>query len=268
MTLMPFDSSLSRRHFLQFFAGGAALMAGGGPSLAGEARIAVLIEAAQVLPSVAQRIDFIAGALRGARYRGYTLIGGPRQTEKFVARDDGFDCVTFCETVLAAAKAGDLGQFETNLKAIRYHNGVVEWRERNHYFFEWSQHNIDNNTCRPIAMDGSVELQKSVYWHRQLGRHRFTMKVIPRATLLANKSTLAAGDIIGFVTARPNMDYFHVGFVAFGSGGELLLRHASLSRHRVLDERMDRFLAVNRVRYVTLLRAEEPAAGPVAAKKG
>jgi hypothetical protein len=46
----------------------------------------------------------------------------------------------------------------------------------------------------------------------------------------------------------------------------LLLRHASESRHCVLDERMDRFLAHNRVRYVTLLRPEQPAAA-VAVKK-
>jgi hypothetical protein len=38
------------------------------------------------------------------------------------------------------------------------------------------------------------------------------------------------------------------------------LRHAALSRHRVLDERMDGFVAQNRVRYVTLLRPEQPAA--------
>ena len=84
-------------------------------------------------------------------------------------RDDGFDCVTFCETVLAAAIAHDLGEFETALRAIRYHNGVVDWRERNHYFFEWGQHNVENKTCRWIAMDGAVELQKTVYWHRELG---------------------------------------------------------------------------------------------------
>jgi hypothetical protein len=268
MPAMRFDSELNRRYILQILAGGAAFVAGSGPSLAGEARIALLIEAAQVLPAVAQRIDFIASALRGTTYRGYTLIGGPHQPEKFVARDDGFDCVTFCETVLAAAMARDLGEFETNLKAVRYRNGVVAWRERNHYFFEWSQHNIENRTCRAIDMDGSVELEKSVYWQPELGRRHFSMTVIPRATILANKSRLAAGDIIGFVTVRPNLDYFHVGFIAFGKGGELLLRHASLSRHRVLDERMDRFFALNRVRYVTLLRAEEPAAGAVAVKKG
>lgn len=265
---MSHDSGLSRRHLLQILAGGVAFgVAGSTAGHAGEARIGALIEAAKTLPSVTQRIDFIAAALRGTRYRVYTLIGGPHRPEKFVVRDDGFDCVTFCETVLAAAKSSNLDEFEAALRTVRYHNGVVTWRERNHYFFEWSQHNIDNKTCRAIAMDGSVALQKSVYWHHQLGRRRFTMTVIPRATMLAHKAKLAAGDIVGFVTARPNLDYFHVGFIAFGKDGELLLRHASQSRHRVLDERLERFLSANRVRYVTLLRAQEPA-GASAVKNG
>ena len=249
--------ALSRRNVLQVLAGGAAFAAGISPGAAGEARIGRLIDAAKNLPTIAQRIDFISAALRGTRYRGYTLIGGPHRPEKFVVRDDGFDCVTFCETVLAAAMARDPVGFEPALQAIRYHHGIVAWRERNHYFFEWGKHNIENKTCRSLAMDGAVTLEKTVYWHRALGRRRFAMSVIPRATLLANKPQLASGDIIGFVTQQPNLDYFHVGFVAFGENGELLLRHASQSRHRVLDERLERFLSANRVRYVTLLRAEE-----------
>jgi len=266
--VMPSDSGLSRRHILQILAGGAALAAGSRPVLAGDARIGRLIGEAKALPGIAQRIDFISRALRGTRYQEYTLIGGPRRAEQFVVRDDAFDCVTFCETVLAAATAHDIGEFESSLRAIRYHNGVVAWRERNHYFFEWGQHNVENKTCRAVPMDGAVDLIKTVYWHRELGRRRFAMRVIPRATFLANQRLLANGDIVGFVTQRPNLDYFHVGFVAFGGNGELLLRHASQSRHRVLDERMDHFLAQYRVRYVTLLRPQEPAAGPVAAKKG
>jgi hypothetical protein len=265
---MPFDSGLNRRHILQILAGGAVYAAGSGASAAGETRIERLIDEAKTLPTIAQRIDFISAALRGTRYRGYTLIGGPHNPEKFVVRDDGFDCVTFCETVLAAARAGNLDEFETTLRAIRYHNGIVAWRERNHYFFEWSQHNIDNKTCRAITMDGAVVLDKSVSAQRGLGRRHFSMTVIPRATMLANRTQLAHGDIVGFVTARPDLDYFHVGFITFGAGGELLLRHAAQSRHRVLDERMDRFLALNRVRYVTLLRPEEPVSDAVAVKKG
>jgi hypothetical protein len=251
--------TVNRRDILHLLACGAAVAAAG-PSQAGEARIERLIAEAQRFSAISQRIDFISGALRGTRYRRYTLIGGPHRRERFVLRDDGFDCVTFCETVLAAAGARDILEFETKLREIRYHNGTVNWFERNHYFFEWSRRNIENRICRAVVLDGAVEIEKTVYWHRALGKRTFAMQVIPRAVFLANRDKLAGSDIVGFVTQRPNLDYFHVGFIAFGGDGELLLRHAALSRHRVLDERMDRFVAQNHVRYVTLLRPEQLAA--------
>jgi hypothetical protein len=257
---MPFDLPVDRRSILGLLGGGLASVAGVRPAHAAEGRIGQLIDQARNKGSVSQRIDFISGALRGTRYQGYTLIGGPRRPEQFVVRDDAFDCVTFCEIVLAAAIAGNRGEFDSVLRTIRYHNGIVAWHERNHYFFEWGQHNIENRICRAISMDGSVEIEKTVYWHKELGRRRFSINVIPRSVLLANRQQLANGDIIGFITRRPNLDYFHVGFVAFDSGGKLMLRHASQSRHRVLDERMDQFLAANRVRYITLLRPQEPRA--------
>ncbi len=252
--------SLSRRSILGLFGGGAAYLADARPVSAAELRIGELIEQAHGKGKISQRIDFISGALRGTRYQGYTLIGGPRRPEKFVMRDDAFDCVTFCETVLAAAIAGNRGEFDSVLRTIRYHNGVVAWRERNHYFFEWGRHNVENRICRDVVMDGSLRIEKTVDSQEGLDKRRFSMRVIPSANFLANKGKLENGDIVGFVTRRPNLDYFHIGFVAFGGHGELLLRHASQSRHRVLDEPMDRFIAVNRVRYVTLLRPQEPRA--------
>jgi hypothetical protein len=84
---------------------------------------------------------------------------------------------------------------------------------------------------------------------------------IARPTLLANRGLLSSGDVIGFVSRRSNLDFFHTGFVIVGRKGELLLRHASQSRGRVLDDQMERFLAMNGVRHVTLLRpTERPAA--------
>jgi len=257
---MPFDPFLDRRSTLHLLAGGAALAAGVTPGFTAEARIDRLIEEARSKGPISQRLDFISGSLRGTRYQGYTLIGGPGRPEKFVVRDDAFDCVTFCETVLAAAIATSRGEFDSILRTVRYHDGVVSWRERNHYFFEWGQHNVENKTCRWIDLDGAVDIKKVVDSQKGLGKRQFAMRVIPSAALLASKSKLESGDIVGFVTRRPDLDYFHVGFVAFDKTGTLLLRHASLSHHRVLDERMDRFVAINRVRYVTLLRPQEPRA--------
>lgn len=249
-----------RRDILCFLGSGALLAARLGHAHAAETRIGRLIMEAQSKGSISKKIDFISGALRGTRYLGYTLIGGPQRPEQLVVRDDGFDCVTFCETVLAAARAGSQDKFDSVLKTIRYHDGVVSWRERNHYFFEWGQHNVENQVCKPIDMAGSIEIEKNVYWHRALGRRRFAIRVIPSVVFLGSKAQLVNGDIVGFITQRSNMDYFHVGFVAMSGEGTLMLRHASQSKRRVLDERMDRFVAVNRVRYVTLLRPQEPRA--------
>jgi hypothetical protein len=168
------DAAFSRRALLQGFAASACLASA--PALARAPqidRILHLMGEARSRGPISQRIDYIAGALKGTSYKGFTLVGGPHRPEQFVMRDDAFDCVTYCETVLAAAIAHDRASFETALRDIRYHNGVVSWRERNHYFFEWSQHNIENKTCRAVTMDGAMPLDKTVFWHRDLGKRHF-----------------------------------------------------------------------------------------------
>ena len=257
MGIMASDPGVNRRSAICLLAG--AVMGGAYPAGAAENRIGLLIEEARGKGKVSQRIDFISGALRGTPYVGYTLIGGPSRPEKFVVREDAFDCVTFCETVLAAAIASDRSQFDAVLRNVRYHNGTVAWRERNHYFFEWCQRNVENNTCRWVRLDGAVDIKKTVNSQPGLGKRQFAMSVIPTAAFLAS-SKLERGDIVGFVSRRPDLDYFHTGFITFDKIGVLLLRHASQSRHRVLDERMDRFVSANGVRYVTLVRPQEPRA--------
>jgi hypothetical protein len=250
------EQPITRRIVLQLIAG-LPLVAGGSPAFARErSLIGRLISEARALPLTAQRINFISRSLLGVRYRANTLIGGPRTKEVFVVRDDAFDCVTFCEVVLAAALASDLAEFETSLRKIRYEHGEVKWDERNHYFADWSRRAVENKICRPVVMEPAVTIEKSVNW-RNLGKRQVSLTVIPRATFLANKSLLSSGDVIGFVSRRPNLDFYHTGLVAFGKRGEVLLRHASRSRGRIVDERMNAFVAVNRVQYVTLVRAAE-----------
>jgi hypothetical protein len=224
---------------------------------AGEQLIERLIAEVQTHPAISQRIDLISHALLGRRYRANTLIGGPRQAEVFVVRDDRFDCVTFCETVLAAARAHDVPSFEVQLRTIRYRNGIVEWRERNHDFAAWCERNIANGTCRAVAIGAPAEVKKALDVPRALGRRNYVIAAIPSAVLLGGKDKLQRGDIVGFVSRRASLDYFHTGFVAFDEKGELLLRDASGSRGRVVERKMQRFIAANGVRYVTVLRPQE-----------
>ena len=214
-----------------------------------------LISEAQPLPQMSRRIDFISRSLLGIRYQARTLIGGPDRREVFVVRDDAFDCVTFCEVVLAAARARNFQDFEAALLRIRYEHGQVKWEERNHYFGQWTQRALENKICRPIDLP-SVAIEKEVNWGN-LGRKRVSFAAVSASTLLAGKNSLAPGDVIGFVSRRTNMDFYHTGLIAFANDGTLLLRHASQSRRRILDERMSEFVAANRVGYVTLLRPAE-----------
>ncbi len=249
----------TRRRFLQLAAGLPCLAATSLPAFArDEALIGRLIRDARVHPQISQRIDFISRALLGIRYQANTLIGGPRQPEVFVVRADAFDCVTFCEVVLAAAMARDFQTFETALRTIRYENGKVEWSDRNHYFAEWIRRANEKGIGRPVAMQPSNTIDKTVDWKDQ-GRRQVSIAAIPTATFQANRHLLAAGDVIGFVSRRPYLDFYHTGLIALGKNNEILLRHASQSRRRTLDERIESFFAANQVSHVTLTRAVEPA---------
>jgi len=221
------------------------------------ATIGRLIEEAKALPKVSQRIDFISGKLLGVRYLANTLVGGPKHPERFVIRDDAFDCVTFCEMVLAAARARGVEEFETQLRRIRYEHGNVQYDQRNHYFADWCQRNIANGICQPVAIEPSVVIDKIVTWHREFGKRRVSIVAISKETLLGNAKLLAPGDIIGFTSRRAGLDYYHTGLVAFGTTGELLLRNASQSRGRVVDDKMATFVSANSVKFVTLLRPAE-----------
>jgi len=252
------SSTITRRAALPLIAG--IPLAASAAAVAAPARavsVEGLIREARSLPHVSQRVDFISSRLLGTRYKADTLIGSPTRPEQFVVRDDAFDCVTFCELVLAASLVQTFDGFPALLRRIRYENGEVSYNRRNHYFADWCSRNTENGICKPVAIGPSIVIDKTVTWHREFGKRPVSMRLVDKASLLQHAKVLAPGDIIGFASRRPGLDYYHTGFVAFAKTGDLLLRSASLSHGRVVDERMTDFMAVNPVKYVSLLRAAE-----------
>ncbi|HET7678531.1 MAG TPA: N-acetylmuramoyl-L-alanine amidase-like domain-containing protein [Xanthobacteraceae bacterium] len=245
----------TRRIVLGLLAG-VPLLAVGARSDARQAVIPRLIKQAREHGNVSQRIDFISRALLGTRYQAHTLIGGPGQKEQFVLRDDAFDCVTYCEAVLAGAIAGDYAEYQSLLRRIRYAQGEVRWAERNHDFAQWSRRIVENRICRPVGIAPVATVEKTLNGDG-LGKRRYAISAVATPTLMANRSRLQAGDVIGFVSRRAELDFFHTGFIAFRRGA-LMLRHASQSRGKVVDDEMASFVAATGVQYVTLLRAQEP----------
>jgi len=255
------ERKTTRRNLLRLLAGASLLAADGRSGFAaGPASIGRLIAEAKAFATVSQRIDFISSKLIGVPYKAHTLIGSANRSEVLVVRDDAFDCVTYCEVVLAAAVVRDMAGFESALRKIRYDQGQVDWHKRNHYFADWCRRNVDNKVCRPIVIGEPVKIDKVVSSEPAVGKRSWTLDAIRKAALLSNRRQLKPGDIVGFVSRRSNLDYFHTGFVAFRGDGALLLRHASRMHRRVVQERMDDFFAVNRNEFVTVLRPEETPA--------
>lgn len=251
-------SALSRRAVLRLAGIGALCLAR--PGFAEESRLDRLILQARSFAFVGERMGFISGALLGAPYIGHTLIGGPDEAERFVLREDGFDCVTFCETVLAAARARAPEDTADELRRIRYRHGEVDWLARNHYFAEWGLNNIASGMLRPVVLPGAALRQKTVDYMPELGVRRLAFAAVPSASLIAHGDRLATGDIVGFLSRRPGLDCFHTGLIVVGDDGALSLRHASKSRGRVLDQPLAEFLAGNGVRNVAIWRPQEAAA--------
>ena len=264
---------ITRRDAIRLLAGGALLAAGGNRGFAAKAAasktalIGRLIREARGLPHVSQRIDFISRALLGVRYQANTLIGGPKHPERFVVRDDAFDCVTFCEVVLAAAIARNLDEFETDAAADPLRPWQCAIRATQSLFCRMgsSQH---RKSHLPAGCDGAFGDDRE---NRELApRARQAPRFDHRCRQVDAAEECHAGSAGRHhrVHFRPlNLDFFHTGLVAFGKKGILLLRHASRSRGRVIEEPMARFVSVNPVKYVMLLRAAEPDAPATAANK-
>jgi hypothetical protein len=155
------------------------------------------------------------------------------------------------------ARSFTAADFAPQLRKIRYRDGEIDWRARNHYFADWALNNIANGICRAVVLPDTAIVAKSVSYMHGLPVERVELTSTPAASVLANVERLATGDIAGFLSRRPGIDYFHTGFIVVGKDGDLKLRHAAKSRGRVLDQPLAQFFTENGVQHLTLLRPQE-----------
>src|SRR5215813_8477489 len=102
----------------------------------------LLLKSIRKIPDLESRLSWISSGFVGRPYIGDSLIGSATAAEVFTYTLDGFDCVTYVETVLALAGARSGAAFAGRLKAIRYKDGQTRWRQRNHYMTDWIFNNI------------------------------------------------------------------------------------------------------------------------------
>src|SRR5215472_9337531 len=206
------------------------------------------------------RIDVLSRHFLGCTYQPNPLIGSSDTREVFTASLDGFDCVTYIETILALARASDVDEFVEWLRKIRYEHGRIEWSRRNHYMTQWIRNNVREGLLRPVSMQEvpthSRERILSVV--PGLAAQRTRVECVPKSAVPRAAEHLQSGDVICFVSTRKNLDVFHAGIIV-RDGKKVLMRHASRSRGCVVEQELSEFLKANRMAGVIVVRPQLPA---------
>jgi cell wall-associated NlpC family hydrolase len=201
------------------------------------------------------RIEVLSRRLLGSPYQPDPLIGSAGSAEVFTASLDGFDCVTYIETIVALARASNADDFTRWLRRIRYEQGRVQWKRRNHYMTCWIRNNVRKRIIRPVSVPAVPMLSRERVLNvvPGLAPLRISVKCTPKREVPRLQPYLQNGDLVFFVSTRRNLDMFHAGIIA-RDGNRVLMRHASRSRGLVVEQELSEFLKSNRMTGVIAVR--------------
>ncbi len=172
-----------------------------------------------------------------------------------------FDCWTFVETSLAIALASrheEAGpdRVADYVRQLRYWGGTVDgYASRIHYLSGWFRQAQDLGYLRDVTQElGGQPFQKDINYMSthpeqypplrepetlrrilqvEARLSRRTLYYIPQQDIERVEAQLRAGDIIAITSARPGLDFAHLGF-AVVQHGRIHLLHASSLQKRVV----------------------------------
>ncbi len=194
-----------------------------------------------------ERIAFISEQFLGTPYQEHTLVGGKDTQEALVINFSRMDCFTYLDYVEAMRVSGNFEEFKENLRRVRYRDGDVEYKKRNHFFTDWSAYygeRIEDSTTK-VGDGGTREALKRLNLREDGTRYVEGIGVVEREIAFIprdaiNREILArlkTGDYIGVYSESTGLDVSHTG-IFIRKNGRALFRHASSqeSKRRVVDE--------------------------------
>ena len=220
-------------------------------------RVEQLLSKTKHEDSASRRIEVLSRYFLGLPYKSNPLIGSADTTEVFTASFEGFDCVTYIETVVALARASNVDDFTECLRKIRYEQGRIQWERRNHYMTQWIGNNLRERIIKPVSMPSVPTLSRERILNVVPGLEprRARVKSVPKLAVSRLERYLQSGDLIFFASTRKNLDMFHAGIIV-RNGKKVSMRHASRSQGGVVEQELSEFLKANRMAGVIVVRPQ------------
>jgi hypothetical protein len=203
-------------------------------------------QAQDIYPDINDRIQFLSGRGIGTPYVLFNLGEGgtaPYDPDPLVNFSQT-DCMTFCEHTLALAISWTYQEMFRNLQSIRYKQGVIDIRTRNHYTLaDWLPNNnwLLKDATREIGGSVCKKMTKIINRKRDfiaLGipdtelsdvppSQELTIDYLPQETLLQIAVNLDGGEIVSIVSNRPGIFSAHMGIIVRDEWDNLIFRHGS-----------------------------------------
>ena len=211
-------------------------------------------------PGFLERLQIYSTRALGTPYRWFALGEGPqgKYDRHPLSAFTRADCLTFCEQMLAMVLAENYAEMFERLQRLRYRNGEIDIRSRNHFMLsDWLPNNswlvedvtvtLGDKLC--VAMTKTINrvetLQKKGVPLKDLAAippaQTMTIQYIPEANLPAIKSHLRGDEIAVVIQSRPGIFAAHLGFILRDSAGGVFFRNASARRgvKKAVDEDFD-----------------------------
>ncbi|MFC1726633.1 N-acetylmuramoyl-L-alanine amidase-like domain-containing protein [candidate division KSB1 bacterium] len=156
-----------------------------------------------------------------------------------------YDCMTFCEEMLALAISDDFEETFNNLQKIRYKEGKISFKTRNHYTMaDWLPENkwLLRDATMEIGGGYCKRLTRTINRHKLLGSNgcyefdgvpgaaEYTIDYIPKEKLAAVKDRLRGGEIFTVIQNMEGIFSAHMGLVAVDKDHNIIFRHASSAK--------------------------------------
>ena len=164
------------------------------------------------------------------------------------------NCMVFCEHVLALSISDSWDNFFNNLQQIRYKNGIIGMRSRNHYTMaDWLPENhwlLDDvsrkvagkytkTTTRTVSHNTFFSKKGITDMRYMLPDREITINFVPKEDLLKIKKNVKPGDILALIFAgKTDIFSAHMLMIA-EKDGNFFIRESSGSKMTTFDTPYD-----------------------------
>ena len=187
----------------------------------------------------------------------------PLPVESLKTSFEYLDCMTYVEHVLAlsATEGLEYEDFLQRLIDVMFHakGEPLMNHLRNHFTSRWARVNEEKAYLKNLARGHPLAKTREVLLNR-VGENRtffiadrfmiFAEEEIihyfPKDVILEGKLALKSGDLLAMLARREGLDVLHMGFyVEEKLQAKPMLRHASYSKNRILDQDFEQYLKRN-----------------------